>query len=72
MKKIATNLTQSLSYTTIESIQEPQTVIAMDSEGNRFTVSAKAAIGDVLVFADNTDQQPILMSLESFKVGRSI
>lgn len=71
MKKQATNNTQTIAYTTIESVQEPQTVIAMDSEGNRFTVSARANVGDVLVFTNETDQ-PILMSFESFKVGRTI
>lgn len=71
MKKQATNNTQSIAYTTIESIQEPQTVIAMDSEGNRFTVSSRANVGDVLVFTTETDQ-PILMSFESFKVGRTL
>ena len=71
MKKIATNLTPSIQYTTIEKIDTPQTLIATDNAGNKYTVPSDASVGDILIFPNDTDQ-PIWMPEEYFRVGRSL
>jgi hypothetical protein len=71
VKKIATNNTQTIQYTTIEDVNLPSTVIVTDTEGNQYSVCSSAQVGDVLVFTD-TVEQPTFMSLESFSVGRTL
>lgn len=70
-RKIATNLTSGIQYTTIEKIDTPQMFVATDNTGKKYTVSQDAEIGDVLIFP-NDSETPIWMPIDHFKVGRSL
>ena len=69
MKKQATNVNQTIPYTTIVSLEVPTNKMAVDEDGNRYMVSSEAEVGDVLVFEND---QPVWMPFEFFKVGRTI
>lgn len=69
--KSATNVNQTIAYTTITSLEVPAMKVAIDSDGNRFDVHGDAMVGDVLVFPTDTTT-PICMPLELFQVGRTL
>ena len=69
--KNATNTNQTIQYTSIVSIEPPTTMVATDEDGNKFEVPMWAEVGDVMVCPEPTDE-PVFMTLSSFKVGRML
>lgn len=69
--KTATNISQTISYSVITSLETPETKIAIDEDGNKYSVPLTAMVGDVLVFPSDTTK-PIYMVMDDFKVGRTV
>lgn len=69
--KTATNIAQTINYSTIAKLEEPTSKVAVDDDGNKFTVPGTAKVGDVLVFATDPSH-PTYMTMDDFKVGRTI
>jgi hypothetical protein len=69
--KTATNISQTITYATITSLENPDTKIAVDEDGNKYSVPLTAMVGDVLVFPTDTSK-PIYMVMDDFKVGRNL
>jgi hypothetical protein len=67
--KNATNMNQTIQYTTIVSLEPPTTMVATDEDGSKFEVPMWASVGDVMVCPEAT-AEPVFMTLDSFKVGR--
>ena len=69
--KSATNISQTINYSTITSLETPDTQVAYDEDGNKYSVPLTAMVGDVIVFPLDTSK-PIYMVLDDFKVGRTL